>query len=111
MIGVDESAALVLRHELVDGQGHMHGRIVDHVLACDDPAQTERRLRAVDRYSGSPLLRPRPCRQVPRWTSSPHGDVAVILATLAGWRPALSSVVTSETTLNVEEMERRRRRC
>ncbi len=33
-------------------------------------------------------------------------DVAVILVTLAGWRSALSSPVTSETTADVEEMER-----
>lgn len=35
-----------------------------------------------------------------------EGDVAVILATLAGWRSALSSPVTTETTADVEEMER-----
>lgn len=35
-----------------------------------------------------------------------EGDVAIVLATLAGWRSALSSPVTSETTAEVEEMER-----
>jgi hypothetical protein len=34
------------------------------------------------------------------------GDVAAILVTLAGWRSALSSPVTSETTADVDEMER-----
>ncbi|WP_019517500.1 hypothetical protein [Sphingomonas sp. Mn802worker] len=60
VLGIDASAALVIRRELVDDHGHVHmhvhGRIVDLVLACDDPAQAERRIRAVDRYSGSPLL-------------------------------------------------------
>ncbi len=56
MIGIDASAALVVRRELVDGLGHTHGRIVDLVLGCDDPQEAEHRLRAVERYSGSPLL-------------------------------------------------------
>lgn len=56
VIGIDASAALVVRRELVDGHGHTHGRVVDFVLACGDPAQAEHLLRAVERYSGSPLL-------------------------------------------------------
>jgi len=56
VIGIDASAALVVRRELVDGHGHTHRRVVDLVLACGDPAQAEHLLRAVERYSGSPLL-------------------------------------------------------
>lgn len=56
VIGIDASAALVIRRELVDGRGHTHDHIVDLVLECEDPAQAEHRLRAVERYSGSPLL-------------------------------------------------------
>lgn len=55
-IDVDADGTIVVRRDLVDGRGQMHGGVMELALECDDRREAELRLLAIDSFSDSPLL-------------------------------------------------------